>query len=428
MNRAFHSLDKKQICCITFLLYNIFVVKWVMEMRIVIGPPVCGEELWDREDEINALWKALETSSVLLTAPRRFGKTSVMLNLVDEPREGWQAFYFDLEGMAQPEEFIAEVVLTLLRERKLPHLAHKLKKSIGNLVGRIEEIGIAEFKLSLRERLAIAWQEKGRELIELLKSLETKTIIIVDELPLFLNQMVKKQNDGSAREFLSWLRSLRQAPDLHEKVRWVTGGSIGIEKVLQRVGAGTQEINDLERIHVGQFSEDSARGFIKALLQSAGVRRVPRKTLDKFLEVVGIPIPFFIQILVRESLNEMERQNRRTLSEEMIERAYKEGVLAAYNRTYFEHYYERLQDYYSPELADVAKTLLTEIARQKSLTKEALWTQFQAQTQGRGDEDTFSYLLSDLENDFYITCDRNRQTFRFATKVLQDWWLRYHAP
>lgn len=121
----------------------------------------------------------------------------------------------------------------------------------------------------------------------------------------------------------------------------------------------------------------------------------------------------------------MERAGKRTLSEEMIERAYEDGVLASYNRTYFEHYYERLQSYYSPDMASVAKALLTEIAKRETLAKTELWTQFKVQTQGRGDEDTFSYLISDLENDFYLV--REEDQFRFATKVLRDWWLRYHA-
>jgi len=408
-------------------LYDNIVVKGgIMEkVRIVIGSPVRGGELWDRERELNKIWEVLETGSVLLTAPRRFGKTSLMLKLVDEPREGWQAFYFDAEGFSKPEDFIAEIATKLLEERKFAYLQSKIKKLLGKGLERIEEVGWEGFKITLRKRLATDWQEKGQGLIELLKGSNTKTILIVDELPLFLHRVAK--NGGSAREFLSWLRSLRQTPDLHDQVRWVIGGSIGIEKVLQYIGAGTKEINDLARIHVRELSEDSAREFIKALLQSAGVQRIPKKTLDKFLQVIGIPIPFFIQILVRETLNEMERQNKRTLSEEMIERAYDEGVLASYNRTYFEHYYERLREYYTPEMASIAKALLTEIAHRDSITRKELWDLFQAQMQGQGSEDDFSSLLSDLENDFYITFNQDRQNFRFATKVLRDWWWRYHS-
>lgn len=397
------------------------------KIRGVIGSPAREGEFWDRERELAQIWRALETSSVLLTAPRRFGKTSLMQRLVDQPRDGWQAFYFDTEGIDQPETLVAEIIATLLHERKLRQLLNKARKILGNLVDRVEELEYGGFKLSLREQLASNWKEKGRGLIELLKDVELRTILIIDELPLLLGNIVKSQGEESARELLSWLRSLRQMPDLHASVRWMTGGSIGIEKVLQRVGAGTKEINDLERIHVREFSEDSARDFIKALLHGAEVHKVPAKIINKLLQVVGIPIPYFIQILVRESLNEMERTGRHALKEEMVERAYEDGVLASYSRTYFEHYYERLRDYYSAEMASVAKVLLTEIARRKTLGRKELWTLFQGQLDGRGDKDTFSYLLSDLENDFYLFCDQRQQTYRFATKVLRDWWLRYHA-
>ncbi len=395
-------------------------------IRGVIGPPARGVEFWDREREMGAIWKALETSSVLLTAPRRFGKTSLMLRLMDQPQGGWWAFFFEVEALDRPEAFITEIILTLLRDQRLGQWARQLRKSFGKLADRVEEIDLAGTRVSLREQLAPHWQETGRELIERLRGLETKTILIVDEFPLMLERIHKKDN-LAAHELLSWLRSLRQTPDLHDKVRWVIGGSIGIEKVLQRISAGTKEIADLQRIPVREFTKESARAFIKILLRSEGVRSISSKILSQFLEVVDIPIPHFIQILVRESLNEMERQNKRTLSKEMIEQAYENGLLASYNRTYFEHYYERLRDYYDPEMADTAKALLTEIARRGSLTKRELWTQFQAHMKGQGDEDTFSYLLSDLENDFYLVGDHGRQRFRFATKVLQDWWLRYHA-
>lgn len=258
-------------------------------VRIVIGSPVRGREFWNRERELKQIWKALETSSVLLTAPRRFGKTSLMQHLVDHPQNGWQAFYFDAEGLKQPESFVAELTIILLREQKFRQLLDKAKKIIGNLSDRFDEVNFGEFKVSIQKQLASDWQEKGRELIELSKELKLKTIFIIDELPLLIGNIAKEQGEKSARELLSWLRSLRQMTDLSDKVRWVTGGSIGIEKVLQRVGAGTKEINDLERIHVREFTQNSAREFIKTLLDSEGISLVSDRILRKFLSVIGIP-------------------------------------------------------------------------------------------------------------------------------------------
>ena len=395
--------------------------------RIVLGPPVRGHDLWDREREIEELWKALETSSVLLSAPRRFGKTSVMLALADRPKEDWQVHYLDVEWIRGPEDFIAEIMATLLKEAGREGLLQKVKKILGEALDRVEALEIAKFKLALREGLHKDWQDKGRALINLLREEERKTILIVDELPLLVLKIARNGN-AQAEEFLNWLRGVRHIPELHEDVRWVFGGSIGIEKVLQRVGAGTKVINDLSVLRVREFSEETAKKFIKALLQKeAGIRKPSPQLLEIFLQIVGPPIPYFLQILVRESLNEMERTGEKRLSEEIIEVAYQEGVLACYNRTYFEHYYERIEDYYDERLAEIAKALLSQLAQAGSLSRKELWDLYMKGTEGGGNEEEFSYLLSDLENDFYTVHDAANGRCRFATKVLQDWWLRHHS-
>jgi len=396
--------------------------------RIVLGPPVRGRDLWDREKEIEALWRALESSSVLLSAPRRFGKTSLMLALLDQPREGWQAHYLDVEWVKGPEDFVAEIMAALIKRHRSRELLQEVKRKIGGTLDRIEELEFVKFKLALRKSLQEGWQDKGKDLINLLKEVEEKTIIIVDELPLLLLRIAREKNPREAEEFLLWLRGLRHIPELHDKGRWIFGGSIGIEKVLQRVGAGTKAINDLHVLRVSEFSHETAKEFVKALLQKeSGIGEPSRELLDTFLEIIGVPIPYFLQILVRESLNEMERRGENTLSEDILKTAYEDGVLASYNRTYFEHYYERIEDYYDQGMAEIAKALLSQLARANSLSREELWNLYMQKTEGKGNEDDFSYLLSDLENDFYIIHDVTEERYRFATKVLQDWWLRYHA-
>ena len=47
-------------------------------MRNIVGPPVSGEDFWDREEVIELIRNSLKKQSVLLSAPRRFGKTSIM--------------------------------------------------------------------------------------------------------------------------------------------------------------------------------------------------------------------------------------------------------------------------------------------------------------------------------------------------------------
>ena len=399
--------------------------------RLIIGSVARGSDLWDRKRELERIWKALETSSVLLSAPRRFGKTSLMLRLLDSPQSGWRAFYLDTEWIKGPADFVAELLAQFREEKKsMQQFWIKANKVVSGAFDRVEKVGLADFKLSLREILKDNWRDQGKALIRLLQEIDGKTILLVDELPLLIRNIARERDEKSAAEFLFWFRGVRQMPELQEQVRWVTGGSIGMGKVLQRIGAGTKTVNDLQVIRVLAYQPEQAKAHIRALLKNeVGLQRVPGHILDKFLEVIGVPIPYFVQIFVRESINEMERCGERSFSEEMIETAYEQGVLGPYSRTYFDHYYERLDDYYGydPELKTVAKGWLAAVARDGEVSLKDLKKLYTSLSGGSGDEDNFSYLLTELENDFYLVRDPDRGTVHFATKVLRDWWRKYPA-
>ena len=59
-------------------------------IKNIVGTPARGGDFYDREQLIDLLWDRLDTGNVLLAAPRRFGKTSVMYRLIDEPEQGWK--------------------------------------------------------------------------------------------------------------------------------------------------------------------------------------------------------------------------------------------------------------------------------------------------------------------------------------------------
>ncbi len=43
--------------------------------RNIVGPPVTGEDCFGREEFVDYLAESLNTSNVLVTAPRRWGKS-----------------------------------------------------------------------------------------------------------------------------------------------------------------------------------------------------------------------------------------------------------------------------------------------------------------------------------------------------------------
>ena len=79
-------------------------------MRNIIGPPVVGDDLYGRDYELARLWEHLENGEhLLMLAPRRVGKTSLMLDLKQAPRENWDVIPVDVEGGRGPEDCVSEL-------------------------------------------------------------------------------------------------------------------------------------------------------------------------------------------------------------------------------------------------------------------------------------------------------------------------------
>ncbi len=69
-------------------------------MRIVAGNAVRGEDFFDRESVIKKAWDLIESGNhLLIAAPRRVGKTSVMFYLLDHPTSGYTCTYLISESV-----------------------------------------------------------------------------------------------------------------------------------------------------------------------------------------------------------------------------------------------------------------------------------------------------------------------------------------
>lgn len=77
-----------------------------------IGPPVEGEDFFGREKEIRKANRLLDSNhSLLLSAPRRIGKSSLAKRLIEEKKQqGWKCVYIDLEETTTEEGFLRLVI------------------------------------------------------------------------------------------------------------------------------------------------------------------------------------------------------------------------------------------------------------------------------------------------------------------------------
>jgi uncharacterized protein len=103
------------------------------------------------------------------------------------------------------------------------------------------------------------------------------------------------------------------------------------------------------------------------------------------------------------------------------------GELGVECKSYFDHYYGRLRDYYQPKEEKAAKKILRTLAVESEL-KRGLCCEIYLQEIGpAADDDEFTRLMTNLENDFYLQYDAEHAGYVFSCKLLRDWWLRHYA-
>ena len=147
-------------------------------MDLNVGKPVTGNELIGREKEIKEILNTLRSGqSVVLIAPRRFGKTSIMMEAL---RRLSDDKYFtgsiDLFTIPDLGQLAYEITGQVLKNRKLEEAFNKLKNNLGEILTNIkfrEEIQDAEFILSFGKPEKDKW-EQLRSSIKYIESFSVK--------------------------------------------------------------------------------------------------------------------------------------------------------------------------------------------------------------------------------------------------------------
>ncbi len=396
----------------------------------LVGGVARGEDFFGREALVEILWEKLEKGHVLLAAPRRFGKTSLMYRLLDDPKPGFRVIHADLEHMTEPAELITELVMQLARNTVLSKLFRGMRGLTERLWNAfratVEEVELLDAKLKLRASVRPHWKESGEELFKRLAASPDRVVFILDEFPMMIDRMAgSEESRGEAITLLRWLRSIRVSPE-GQQARFLLGGSIGIDHILNQLGE-IASVNDFERLRIDPFSAKTAMAFLDTLSTGADLN-LSRGVKTAIIELVGTPVPYFLQILFSE-IYKVARLQQIRITPKCVEAIYRDRVLGIDCKTYFDHYYGRIRDYYAPEDARAVRRLLRELALGGALPRDVCFQHYKAETGPEPDalQESFNALMTNLENDFYIQFDFETKRYTFSCKILRDWWLRHYG-
>src|SRR3954464_8604611 len=103
---------------------------------------------------IQSLWETVEVQSLVITAERRIGKTTVMKKMEREPIAGWLPVYQDLESCHSANEFAMAVYREIHRFLSGKGKFTRRSKEFFGALGGTEIGGI--FKLPEKE--TVSWK------------------------------------------------------------------------------------------------------------------------------------------------------------------------------------------------------------------------------------------------------------------------------
>lgn len=391
----------------------------------IVGSTVQDEDFFDRKRELARLSERLEVDNVLLLAPRRVGKTSLMYRLRDDARRrGDLAIYLSVSDVTTEFALIQklyEAAQTLAPAKKA--IIGIGKGPLGRFVKRIKRLGFMSASIELIDDAQDQWAELGNALARVLNQLEKRCLLLIDELPVFVLALLRQDpTAGRARTFLNWFRQLRIDPLTSKRIRWLIAGSIGLDTVTQRMHL-SDTINDLYLFNdLGAFSDDVADAFLDELGKSYHIplsRPVKRHIRSR----IGWLIPYHLQIFFAALRDHCgDRDSKPGLA--AVDRAY-ETLLSPGKKAYFDYWSQRLAEELGPPDDLQALDLLNAVARNPDGEAQEILRSILRRHIPKDDErrdQHLRYLLDALTSDGYLVLDSGR--YQFRSFLLRDFWLR----
>lgn len=380
-------------------------------MKNIVGQAARSSNFWNRPYVLEDIWEAIDNGShILLCAPRRVGKTSIMYKIVDEPKANYIPIYIDTESADSEAEFWSKVFNALMEEDFIASLKAKAKNFMDKIRGiEIESITMDGVKFGDGKTL-----DHKQAFYRLIKDLDhdKKLIIMIDEFAQTIENIIKYEESKNAISLLKAHRELRQDQKFSQKVTFIYAGSIGLESVVSKIDA-IKHINDLNNIKVPPLTFPEAEQFTIALFENAEIK-INKADIDYLLNTIHWLIPFYIQLITQEIKKIYRREQK--LDQTVIDQAIHNALD---NRNHFESWQSKLKTALGNNEYLFSKEVLNDISNEKEISLLDIMNI--ASKHSLIDSEAKDCLHS-LIYDGYINNNDDNKTYQFNSPILRMWW------
>ena len=415
-----------------------------MTLRKAGGNWVEGDRFFDRKTELEALTERVRDGThTLLTAQRRMGKTSLVRELLRRLKDegSFETVFADLEGASTPADAIAEIGF---QSRSAQGAWGRIRSLFANVPpaeveigGRIPALADADLRVKLRAGIdAGNWRQKGDEVFAALAGNGRPVALAIDELPIFVNRMLKgddyrkgrdygitPERRRTADEFLSWLRKNGQ---MHRgRISMLLSGSVSLEPILQQAGLSAHA-NIFSPFDLKPWDRETAMDCLGALGETYGLD-LPQAVRQDMCRRLRCQIPHHVQRFFDTLHEDLRRAGQRNASLEDVERVYDSEMLGIRGQMDLVHYEGRLRMVLGDEGYRAALEMLTETAVNDGRLRGDAIGQYRESLAAEAGTDPplIEDVLHVLEHDGYLA--RQGDGYRFVSGLLEDWWRRRYG-
>ncbi len=386
-------------------------------MKTNPGGQLAVDEIIGRDVLCQAIREALLTQSVIMTAERRIGKTSVMAILEEKPEENWVSIYTDLEKVQDAMGFATTIYDVVQKYLTTKQQAINLAKKLGEFLGGNELNGH-----KLPESNKKTWQEILEQSIAILaeeqKTSGNQVLFLWDEFPYMLSNIYESDGEKTTKQVLDTLRAFRKD---YKNFRMLVTGSIGLHhilKELKKTGYRNNPVNNMFQIEVAPLDSQDACLLASNLLEGEEIECDNKKAVSESIAQQTDNFPFYIHHIVRSL-----KSQQQIATVQLVESIVLDKLTGDNDQWELRHYETRIIDYYGEEDAPIVKLALDELATRDGLTPKELQEILKQQSDHESvkDIEKIRELLIQMYLDHYLIKDASKK-YRFRFPLIQRWW------
>ncbi len=391
-------------------------------MKNVVGHPARAEDFFLRKNEMAKLEKLLSTgSNIQIAAPRRIGKTSLLLYYYDNPPENTYVVFVDTESVDSVNNYYKKLYAKILENEGIKNsvsIKEQLQKVGNAFLGKLKGVTVGGYGVEFRDHNDHDYFQEFTNFIKGIDLGEHRMILMVDEFPETIINILEA-NDGNPKQanlLLSTNRELRQDPTINGKVQWVYTGSVSLNLTVDQFGS-SRFINDLASIGVGPLLELEARALMQAVLSEQGYQ-IETEQEDYFIQKMKWLIVSQVQMVIDEITTTIEPQE--AITNAVIDSAIS-NLLGNEHKNYFNHYLSRLAKSYKGNDYKLAREIIDKCASANDISKNEI-RELAVKT---GSLQSLNQVVDGLIYDGYINDTEQSRTYVFNSPILKMWWLKH---